>query len=214
MTPDDTAHFGASPEQPAEAEPPGSLRSPVPLARRTEQIEVYIGMGSNLGDRLAALQRALDRLADTPGVTIEAVSPVYQTEAHILPGAEPQPDHLNAVTRLRTTLQPHDLLGALHEAERNAGRDPEAPRWSPRPLDLDVLLWNGATFETDRLTVPHPRLAVRRFVLAPLTDLACDLVVPGLGTVVDLLASTPDRTRAERFPATLTVPEATRPERP
>ncbi|MEM6327892.1 MAG: 2-amino-4-hydroxy-6-hydroxymethyldihydropteridine diphosphokinase [Bacteroidota bacterium] len=169
---------------------------------------VFVGMGSNVGDRLAALQGALDRLARVSGVTVEAVSPVYETEAHVLPGAALQPDHLNAVARLRTTLAPHALLDVLHATERAAGRDPEAPRWSPRPLDLDVLLWDGRRLQTDRLTVPHPRLADRRFVLAPLADLARDLRVPDLGAVADLLTATSDRARLGRFPGSLSVPSA------
>ncbi|MEM1054522.1 MAG: 2-amino-4-hydroxy-6-hydroxymethyldihydropteridine diphosphokinase [Bacteroidota bacterium] len=170
---------------------------------------VFIGLGANVGDRLTALQRALDGLAATPGIAVTAVSPVYETEAHVLPGTPPQPDHLNAVARLTTPLAPHAFLDALHAEERRAGRDPDAPRWSPRPLDLDVILWGAAAFQTERLTVPHPRLAERRFVLAPLADLACDLRIPGLGrSVSDLLAATPDRARLARFPDALTVPAA------
>lgn len=167
---------------------------------------VYLGLGSNVGDRLAALQGALDALAAS-GVTVEAVSPVYETEAHVRPGAAPQRDHLNAVARVTTPLAPEALLSVLHRIEREAGRDPDAEPWSPRPLDLDVLLWGDRGFCSARLIVPHPRLHERRFVLAPLADLACDLAVPGTGrTVADLLAETPDTARAERSPEALALP--------
>lgn len=177
-----------------------------PAQSDRQPASVSVGMGSNVGDRLAALQAALDRLARVPGVTVEAVSPVYQTEAHVLSGAAPQPDHLNAVARLRVALAPHALLDVLRETERAAGRDHEAPRWSPRPLDLDVLLWNREAFETERLTVPHPRMTARRFVLAPLADLAPEAEIPGQGTATALLAWCADGARIERFPGALTVP--------
>ena len=156
-------------------------------------VEAYVGLGSNVGDRLAALRTAVHALAGLPAVEAVAASPVYETEAHVLPGAAPQPDHLNAVVALRTGLAASVLLRELHAIERAAGRDPEAPRWSPRPLDLDLLLYGEARIEARGLAVPHPRLAERRFVLRPLADLAPDLVVPGLDrSVRDLLRDTPD----------------------
>ena len=158
----------------------------------------FVGLGSNVGDRLAALRAAIRDL-DGPGVRVVAASPVYATEAHVLPGAAPQPDHLNAVLRLETALGAHALLARLHAAERAAGRDPSAPRWSPRPLDADLLLFGTETLDRPGLVVPHPRLAARRFVLAPLADLAPDLVVPGTGRrVADLLAACPDAARIAR----------------
>ena len=175
------------------------------------QAIVYIGLGANVGDRLASLQSALAALAEAPGVRVEAVSPVYETEAHVLPGMAPQPLHLNAVARLAVGLAPEALLDVLHRVEREAGRDHAAPRWSPRPLDLDVILWGGRAFQTSRLTVPHPRLSERRFVLAPLGALAPDLVIPGLGqSVRQLVAACPDRARIARFPGALTVPSRER----
>ena len=168
---------------------------------------VWIGMGANVGDRLAALQGAIDRLALHGEIRVEAVSSVWETEAHVLPGQAPQPDHLNAAAQLCTRLAPDALFGVLHEAERAAGRDPEAPRWSPRPLDLDVLLWGARGLCTPRLTIPHPRLAERRFVLAPLAEIVPDLVVPGTGqTVAALLAATPDSARVRPAHTSLGLP--------
>lgn len=170
--------------------------------------DAYVGLGSNVGSRLAALGAAVAALEATPGVRVAAVSAVYETEAHTLPGQDPQPDHLNAVAHVRSDLGPDALLDRLHAIERAAGRDGRAPRWSPRPLDLDLLLWGDLTLDTAALTLPHPRLAARRFVLAPLADLAPGLVIPGLGrTVADLLATTPDRARIIRTPFRLGLPE-------
>ena len=159
----------------------------------------YVGMGANVGDRLAALLAAAAALDAREDTSVVSASPVYETEALVLPGAAPQPDHLNAVLALDTALAPLALLRVLRAIERASGRDPAAPRWSPRPLDLDVLLYGARLLATPALTVPHPGLAERRFVLRPLADLAPDLVVPGTGrTVAQMLAATPDRSRVVR----------------
>ncbi|MEM1118309.1 MAG: 2-amino-4-hydroxy-6-hydroxymethyldihydropteridine diphosphokinase [Bacteroidota bacterium] len=161
---------------------------------RAAAVEAYVGLGGNVGDRLGALRTAARALAALPGTEAVAASPVYETEAHVRPGTPPQPDHLNAVVALRTRLGAHDLLRHLHAIERAAGRDPEAAPWSPRPLDLDLLLYGTAVIEAEGLVVPHPRLAERQFVLRPLADLAPRLVVPRLGETVEaLLQRTPDR---------------------
>lgn len=160
--------------------------------------DVLVALGSNVGGRADALRQAVIALK-VNGTQVCAVSPVYETEAHVRPGTPPQADHLNAVVRLSTAHAPLALLARLHALERAAGRDPSAPPWSPRPLDLDVLLWNDDVLDLPGLTVPHPRLAERRFVLAPLADLVPDRVVPGTGrTVADLLAATPDTSRVVR----------------
>lgn len=184
------------------AGPASAASGPAEAAR----FEAFVGLGANLGDRLAALRGAVRALGQTEGVAVVAASAVYETEAHVLPGQPPQPDHLNAAVALRTRLGPTDLLRRLHEVERAAGRDPAAALWSPRPLDLDLLLYGDAELQSASLVVPHPRLAERRFVLRPLADLAPDRVVPGLGaTVADLLAATPDQGRVERTPYRLVV---------
>lgn len=185
--------------------PPEAASAAVP------QAAVFLGLGSNVGDRLGALQTALDALAGA-GVAVEAVSAVYETEAHVLPGAAPQTDHLNAAARVRTALAPEALLGVLRRAERAAGRDHAAPPWSPRPLDVDVLLWGTREIRTPRLTVPHPRLPARRFALRPLADLAPEAPVPGTGrTAGDLLAATADRARVRPYAGALRLPGACQP---
>lgn len=162
-------------------------------------VVAFVGLGSNVGDRLGALRAAVRALAALPDTEAAAASPVYETEAHVLPGQGPQPDHLNAVVALRTALAPRALLRRLHAVERAAGRDPKAPRWAPRPLDLDLLLYGDARVEAADLVLPHPRLRARRFVLRPLADLAPGLVVPGEGaTVSDLLAVSPDTAGVRR----------------
>jgi len=156
--------------------------------------DAYVALGANLGDRLATLVAALDRLGRVAGVRVRTVSPVYEAEAHVLPGAPPQPPYLNAVARLTTTLGASTLLAAMLDVERALGRTRNAgERWAARPLDLDLLIFGEAVLERPGLVVPHPRLAERRFVLQPLADLAPGLEVPGTGaTVADLLARCPD----------------------
>ncbi len=144
---------------------------------------VYIALGSNLGDRAAYLQAALDRLRAT--VLVIAVSPVYETDPV---GYAEQGPFLNAVVAGTTTSTPRELLRTLQELERAAGRERPFPN-APRTLDLDLLSYNALMLDTRDLTVPHPRLHKRAFVLVPLADIAPDLVVPGLGrTVAALLA--------------------------
>lgn len=163
-----------------------------------DRITAFLGMGTNTGDRRAALQAAVRGLSAQDGIVVDAVSPVYQTEAHVLSGQAPQPDHLNAVARLTTSLSPAALLATFQALERAAGRDPEAPRWSPRPLDLDLLLYGDAVIDRPGLIVPHPRLSERRFVLQPLADLAPGRIVPVLGlSVAALLAACPDASRID-----------------
>ena len=165
----------------------------------TAPADAFVGLGANVGDRLGALRAAVAAMAALDATALVAASAVWETEAHVLPGAPPQPDHLNAAVHLRTSLPPGALLAALHAVERAAGRDPAAPRWAPRPLDLDLLLYGALALDADGLTVPHSRLARRRFVLAPLAELAPHRVVPGLGqTVADLLAATPDTADVRR----------------
>ena len=165
--------------------------------------EAYVGLGANLGDRARALQAAVDALRGLPGTVAVAASPVYESAAHVLPGGAPQPPYLNAVVRLTTRLAPPALLAALHAVEAAAGRT-RAVRWAARPLDLDLLTYGGEQLDRPDLTLPHPRLAGRRFVLAPLADLAPDLVVPGLGrTVADLLAACADAAPTHRTPLRL-----------
>ncbi len=144
-------------------------------------MDVYLGLGSNLGDRRAHLSRALEMLP-AHGVRVARVSPVVESPA-MLPDDAPagwnQP-FLNLVAQCRTAASPEDVLAALKQIERELGRV-ELGRWAPRPIDLDILLWGRETIATDRLRVPHPGIAERAFVLTPLAALAPRLTIPGLG---------------------------------
>ena len=127
----------------------------------------YLGIGSNLGDRLGHLQTAVAGLAAAADVTVVGVSPVYETAPV---GGPPQPDYLNAVVGLDTGARPRRLLELAQRLEAAAGRV-RVERWGPRTLDVDVLLVGDETVHEPDLEVPHPRLRDRGFVLAPLADL-------------------------------------------
>jgi 2-amino-4-hydroxy-6-hydroxymethyldihydropteridine diphosphokinase len=127
----------------------------------------YLGIGSNLGDRLASLQLAVDELAAAPDVAVVAVSPVYETAPV---GGPAQPDFLNAVVAIDTTLTAHDLLALAHAIEAAAERV-RTVRWGPRTLDVDILLVGDERVDDPDLVVPHPRMAERAFVVVPLADL-------------------------------------------
>ena len=132
----------------------------------------YLGLGSNLGDRLGHLQLAVDALARVRGVDVIAVSPVYETAPV---GGPPQDAYLNAVVAIETSLDPHELLRQCQVIEELAARE-RAERWGPRTLDVDVLLVDDRRADDPDLILPHPRMWERGFVLAPLRDIAPDLV--------------------------------------
>jgi len=149
-----------------------STQTPAPPLR-TEPRRAYLGLGSNLGDRAAHLQGAVDGLAATEGVAVTAVSRVFESEPV---GGPPQPEFLNAVVEVETDLDARALLGVAQRLEARAGRV-RLERWGPRTLDVDVLLVGDEVRSEDDLVVPHPRMAHRAFVLAPLGDLDPNLVV-------------------------------------
>ena len=154
----------------------------------------FVGLGANLGDRETTLRSALERLSAEPGVELVAVSSFRDT-API--GIAVQPRFLNAAAAVVTTLSAHDLLDRLLAIERRLGRTREGPRFGPRTIDLDLLLYGDERIQEEGLEVPHPRLHERLFALEPLADLEPDLVVPGRGPLADLLAglqSAPCRT--------------------
>lgn len=156
----------------------------------------YIGLGSNVGNREGELRRAADSL-ERRGVTVEAVSSLYETE----PVGEvlDQADFLNAVARVRTALEPEELLDVCKEIESQHGRALDDPRHSPRPIDLDLLLLGDLELRTDRLTLPHPEVSSRRFVLAPLLELDPSLALPdGTGLSAALEALPADQQRVVR----------------
>ena len=132
----------------------------------------YLALGSNLGDRLAHLQSAVDGLSRAPGTRVVAVSRVYETD----PVGGPEQDaYLNAVVGVDTDLDPHALLNVAQQCERAAQRV-RAERWGPRTLDVDVLLFDDIDLDSDDLVIPHPRMWERAFVLIPLRDIAADRV--------------------------------------
>jgi 2-amino-4-hydroxy-6-hydroxymethyldihydropteridine diphosphokinase len=150
---------------------------------------VYISLGSNVGDRAATLQRAVDAM-NANGIRVVRRSALYLTEPVEAP---PQAWFLNAVVEAETRWMPRQLLKTLAAIERDFGRQRTVPR-GPRTLDLDLLLFGTSVIDTPELQIPHPRLAERRFVLVPLAELAPALRHPTLGrSISELLAATPDR---------------------
>lgn len=145
----------------------------------------YVGLGANLGEREATLRRALELLAATPGIEVVAVSSFRETDPV---GLLDQPSFLNAAAALETSLPARELLAALLAVERGLGRTREGPRFGPRTVDLDLLVYGDEILDEPGLEVPHPRLRERRFALEPLAELAPELTVPGRGRVTDLLA--------------------------
>lgn len=135
----------------------------------------YVALGSNLGDRRAHLEAAFAALAALPGTMLEARSAIFETPPF---GPLGQQDYLNAVAALSTSLAPHALLESLLAIEKTRGRV-RRERWGPRTLDLDLLLHGNISLNDARLTLPHPGMLGRAFVLAPLCELAPDLVFSG-----------------------------------
>ena len=146
---------------------------------------VYIGLGANLGDREATIHKALELLAENGDVHVEAVSSLRETDPV---GYEEQPRFLNGAAALQTELGPDALLERLQEVEQHLGRDRSGPRFGPRTIDLDLLLYGSVEIDEPGLQIPHPRLHERRFVLEPLAELDDRLEVPGRGSVRALLA--------------------------
>lgn len=144
----------------------------------------YVGLGANLGEPAQTIRQAFDELDTLPGTRVAARSPLYRSAPL---GHVAQPDFVNAVAELRTSLTAGDLLAALLEIEGRHGRGRSFPN-APRTLDLDLLLYGDEALEGERLTLPHPRMHERAFVLRPLLDLAPDVEIPGLGRASGLLA--------------------------
>ncbi len=143
---------------------------------------VYIALGSNIGNREANLRMALRGM--TRMARVKAVSCLYETE----PMGPEQPAFYNAVARVETGLEPVSLLRFLKSLEYEMGRRPGGPHWGPRPIDLDILLYDERVLETDEIVIPHPRMVERAFVLVPLAELAPGLRHPSLDKTVAALA--------------------------
>ncbi len=150
----------------------------------------FIGLGSNLGDRQKYLQSATEALKTIPKTELIKTSQWYETEPV---GGPPQRPFLNGVTQIRTELSPSDLLDHLQAIEQRFGRPVEHPRWGPRVIDLDLLSYDDRILEAPRLTLPHPRMHERGFVLQPLVEIAPDWRHPRLGQSARELLSHADR---------------------
>jgi 2-amino-4-hydroxy-6-hydroxymethyldihydropteridine diphosphokinase len=154
-------------------------------------VRAYVGVGSNLDDPLQQVLRALAALDGLPATRCVAHSSLYRSRPL---GEVPQPDFINAVALLETRLAAHDLLRALQAIEERQGRSRRAGvRWGPRTLDLDVLLYGEAHYSDALLTVPHPELLRRDFVLYPMLEIDPDLVIPGAGSLRECVQRCPQR---------------------
>lgn len=151
----------------------------------------WIGLGGNLNDALALLASARESIAAMPGIRELAFSSFYRSKPM---GPADQPDFVNAVMAIETTLPPHDLLKGMQMIELSHGRVRTGQRWGPRTLDLDVLVYGQAQIADEWLTVPHAGIAEREFVLYPLAEIAPpNLAIPGMGVLSDLVAACPRR---------------------
>jgi 2-amino-4-hydroxy-6-hydroxymethyldihydropteridine diphosphokinase len=154
----------------------------------------YLGLGSNVGDSAGHLRAAIE-LLEAEGIEVDAVSSTYVTEpvGEILD----QPDFLNAAVRIRSDLEPEELLDVCKRVEAERGRQFDLPRHSPRPLDVDLLLLGDVEMSNDRLTLPHREVTTRRFVLVPLLELDPALKLPDGTRLADALAALPEGERVD-----------------
>jgi 2-amino-4-hydroxy-6-hydroxymethyldihydropteridine diphosphokinase len=160
-----------------------------PIEKLNDLARIFLGLGANVGNREGNLRTALRWLA--PKCRVVAVSSVWRSEAVVLEGQAAGPEFRNAACEVETELSPRELLAHVKEIEHAIGRRP-APRWSARPIDIDILLYGDQIIDTEELRVPHPLIAERAFVLAPLAEIAGEVVVPGVGRRVSDLAAAVD----------------------
>jgi len=162
-------------------------------------VQAFLGLGSNMGSRLEALQRALDLLSTEAGIRVQRCSRVWETDPV---GGPEQDDFLNVVLEIDTDLTPHDLLAACNRVEAQLGRTRDV-HWGPRTIDIDILLIDDLTIADGSLTVPHPRMHERAFVLLPLLELLPDPVLPDGTRLMDVRL--PDQPARLAFPP-LSIP--------
>jgi len=156
---------------------------------------IYLSLGSNLHDRERNLLLAIKKINERCGTVIE-VSSLYQTGPW---GMQNQPEFLNQVIEVESDYSPHELLQKVLVIEKEMGRKP-APRWGPRVIDIDILFFNDAIIDSPRLIIPHPEIQNRRFVLAPMEEIAPDYVHPGLRkSIRELLAVCPDKLEVKKI---------------
>jgi 2-amino-4-hydroxy-6-hydroxymethyldihydropteridine diphosphokinase len=153
--------------------------------RRAER--VFLSLGSNLGDRMANLAEAIERLGNTPRVTVVQASHAYETEPA---GVKNQPAFYNLVAEIETDLEPLELLNVAKKVELELGRKP-TERWGPRTIDIDIVLWGNRVSETGRLALPHSEFRGRDFVLSPFSEIAPEVVDPVSGRTIAELAARP-----------------------
>lgn len=149
---------------------------------------VYLGLGSNLGARISILSEALERLISLPESQVIGLSEFYESQAW---GKTDQPDFINVCCELETNLSAQDLLTYCQQIEQDLGRE-RNERWGPRTIDIDILFYGDDIIETDNLTIPHPYLAERAFVLQPLSDIAPNVIHPILKKSVSALLNEVD----------------------
>lgn len=148
--------------------------------------EVFVALGANLSDPKKQILRAIDALQHLPDSKLIACSPQYSSAPM---GPQDQPDYVNAVAQLQTTLSPHRLLDELQRIELEQGRVRKDERWGPRTLDLDLLLYGQQVIQDERLTIPHYGMTQRAFVLIPLYDIAPALILPDGRQLAELVAA-------------------------
>ena len=154
-----------------------------------QSVEAYIGLGSNLQNPKEQIKNALTELQDLEKSHLLAASSLYQTKPM---GPADQPKFINAVAKIATTLTPDKLLTELQQIESLHKRRRTVERWGPRTLDLDIILYGDQQISTQRLKVPHSGMAEREFVLIPLQELDADLIIPGKGSLQELIEQLPE----------------------
>ena len=153
------------------------------MSKRKHWFPAYVGIGSNLQMPVQQVEKAAELLAHIPGSRLVSLSSFYRSAPF---GGIEQPDFVNAVAAMLTTLGPREFLDALQAIEARQGREPGETRWGPRVLDLDLLVYSTVTLDVPGLGIPHPGIGERNFVLLPLAEIAPDLAIPGLGRVAGI----------------------------
>jgi 2-amino-4-hydroxy-6-hydroxymethyldihydropteridine diphosphokinase len=171
---------GAKKSKPAKGKK--KVKAPI-LKKRTGPVTVYLGLGSNVGDREEYIEQSVFLLEKNPSITVTRRSTNYETEAE---GGGDQPPFINAAVEIKTTLTPHKLLEICQEIESALGREREL-EWGPRTIDIDILLFGGQIISDDKLQIPHPLMHERLFVLKPLREIAPNAIHPVLEKTVESL---------------------------
>lgn len=157
---------------------------------RHKKVSAYVGIGSNLDDSVRLVQESIEFLHESEHCCVRAKSALYRSEPW---GFHDQPQFINAVCRIGTTLKPNELLDNLLQIEAQLGRVRGGMRFGPRRIDLDLLLYGKLSMNSENLTLPHPRMHERRFVLEPLVEIDMNIEIPGKGRAVDLLLECQDQ---------------------